>query len=79
MSIIISKSIQSIIIFKICEWFIYNKLNISLNIYYQNIILINVSVHNNFDKNDKKCKKIVDNDGAFGVLITITPHKSLTA
>lgn len=56
-----------------------NKFNISLNIYYQNIILINVSVHNNFDKNNKKCEKIENNSGAFGALITITPQKNLTA
>ena len=36
-------------------------------------------MHNNFDKNDKKCEKVLDNGGAFGALIAITPHKNLTA
>ena len=35
-------------------------------------------MHNNFDKNDKKCEKVLDNGGAFGALIAITPHKNLT-
>ena len=36
-------------------------------------------MHNNFDKNDKKCEKVLDNGGAFGALITITLHKNFTA